>query len=87
MLSFISKLGQRELMKQQQNYKHLNVDGVGMGIELAGEHFREDELNRFSKQDSIFKAFEILKNIILKELLIILSVFQIKMKSLKNNRI
>lgn len=41
--------------------KHLNVDGVGMGIELAGEHFREDELNRFSKQDSIFKAFEILK--------------------------
>ena len=44
-----------------QLLKNLKVDGVGMGIELAGEHFREDELNRYSKQDSIFKAFEILK--------------------------
>lgn len=41
--------------------KNLKVDGVGMGIELAGEDFREDELNRYSKQDSIFKAFEILR--------------------------
>ena len=44
-----------------QLLKNLNVDGVGMGIELAGEDFREDELNRFSSQKAIFEAFRILK--------------------------
>ena len=28
--------------------KNLKVDGVGMGVELADEEFREEELNRFS---------------------------------------
>ena len=32
-----------------------------MGIELAGEYFREDELNRFSSQKAIVEAFSILK--------------------------
>jgi radical SAM superfamily enzyme YgiQ (UPF0313 family) len=41
--------------------KNLGVDGVGMGIELADENFRSNELNRFIGQDRIIKAFEILK--------------------------
>ena len=41
--------------------KDLKVDGVGMGIELAGEEFREEKLNRFANQDKIIKAFELLK--------------------------
>jgi len=41
--------------------KDLNVDGVGMGIELAGEEFREEKLNRYANQDKIIKAFELLK--------------------------
>ncbi len=41
--------------------KNLGVDGVGMGIELAGEEFRESELNRFADQDKIINAFKLLK--------------------------
>jgi radical SAM superfamily enzyme YgiQ (UPF0313 family) len=41
--------------------KKLKVDGVGMGIELAGQQFREASLNRFSDQDAIIKAFKLLK--------------------------
>lgn len=44
-----------------QLLKNLNVDGVGMGIELAGQNFREDELNRFANQEAIINAFKILK--------------------------
>ncbi|MBT8519987.1 B12-binding domain-containing radical SAM protein [Polynucleobacter paneuropaeus] len=40
--------------------KRLKVDGVGMGIELAEPTFRMDLLNRFSEQDRIIDAFEIL---------------------------
>ena len=43
--------------------KRLNVDGVGMGIELAEPTFRMDQLNRFSEQDRIIEAFKILKDI------------------------
>lgn len=41
--------------------KRLKVDGVGMGIELAGDDFREDKLGRFASTDKIIKAFELLK--------------------------
>ena len=41
--------------------KNLGVDGVGMGIELAGEEFRENDLNRFADQDKIINAFKLLK--------------------------
>ena len=34
--------------------KKLKVDGVGMGVELADEKFREDELNRFANQEKTF---------------------------------
>ncbi len=41
--------------------KNLKVDGIGMGIELASENFREGELNRFADQDKIIEAFRLLK--------------------------
>ena len=41
--------------------KRLKVDGIGMGIELAAQDFRESELNRFSDQEKIVKAFELLR--------------------------
>jgi radical SAM superfamily enzyme YgiQ (UPF0313 family) len=41
--------------------KRLNVDGIGMGIELAAQDFRESELNRFSDQNKIIEAFRILR--------------------------
>lgn len=41
--------------------KRLKVDGVGMGIELATQEFREDVLNRFSNQSAIIRAFELLR--------------------------
>ena len=41
--------------------KKLKVDGVGMGIELADEKFREDSLHRFANQEKTLKAFELLK--------------------------
>ena len=42
--------------------KNLRVDGVGMGIELSGQEFRESELNRFADQEKIIKAFKLLKD-------------------------
>jgi len=41
--------------------KNIGVDGVGMGIELSGEEFRESELNRFADQEKIINAFRLLK--------------------------
>lgn len=41
--------------------KKLNVDGVGMGVELAGENFREEKLQRFASQTKTIEAFEILR--------------------------
>ena len=41
--------------------KRLKVDGIGMGIELSEQEFRESRLNRFSDQEKINRAFEILK--------------------------
>ena len=41
--------------------KDLRVDGVGMGIELSTQDFREESLNRFADQERIIKAFQILK--------------------------
>ncbi len=40
---------------------NLGVDGIGMGIELENEEFREKNLNRFVKQQRIIDAFNILK--------------------------
>jgi anaerobic magnesium-protoporphyrin IX monomethyl ester cyclase len=42
--------------------KRLKVDGVGMGIELAGQDFRESMLNRFANQGAILRAFEMLRS-------------------------
>ncbi len=41
--------------------KKLNVDGVGTGIEVASDEFRETNLHRFCKQSEIIKAFDLLK--------------------------
>jgi anaerobic magnesium-protoporphyrin IX monomethyl ester cyclase len=41
--------------------QRLNVDGVGMGIELSTQDFRESRLNRFSDQPAILRAFELLR--------------------------
>jgi radical SAM superfamily enzyme YgiQ (UPF0313 family) len=41
--------------------KRLKVDGVGMGIEIAAEGFREAHLNRYSPRDRIFNAFRLLR--------------------------
>jgi radical SAM superfamily enzyme YgiQ (UPF0313 family) len=41
--------------------KRLKVDGVGMGIELATQEFRESHLNRFSDQTAIERAFAMLR--------------------------
>jgi len=41
--------------------KRLKVDGVGMGIELSNEHFRESNLNRYSSINNIEAAFSLLK--------------------------
>ena len=41
--------------------KALKVDGVGMGVELASEEFREAELNRFASQKKTIEAFKLLK--------------------------
>jgi anaerobic magnesium-protoporphyrin IX monomethyl ester cyclase len=47
--------------KSVEILKKLKVDGVGMGIELAAEEFRENELNRFASQSKTISAFELLK--------------------------
>ena len=39
----------------------LKIDGIGMGIELSSQDFRESELNRFVDQDKIINAFKILR--------------------------
>lgn len=44
-----------------QLLKKLKVDGVGMGIEIAAEGFREESLNRYASHDKIVRAFELLK--------------------------
>jgi radical SAM superfamily enzyme YgiQ (UPF0313 family) len=41
--------------------KRLNVDGVGMGLELAAEGYREAHLNRFSPMERIANAFKVLR--------------------------
>lgn len=41
--------------------QRLKVDGVGMGIELATQEFRESHLNRFSDQPQIERAFRLLR--------------------------
>ena len=41
--------------------KKLKVDGVGMGIELSTQDFREEKLRRYADQEKIIKAFELLK--------------------------
>ena len=41
--------------------KKLKVDGVGMGLELADEKYRNDYLNRFVDQSKIINAFKMLK--------------------------
>tara|TARA_B100000787_G_scaffold147725_1_gene118834 strand:- start:763 stop:2247 length:1485 start_codon:yes stop_codon:yes gene_type:complete len=42
--------------------KKLKVDGVGMGVELSDESFRDGTLNRYVDQKKIIRAFEILKD-------------------------
>ncbi len=44
-----------------QMLKRLKVDGVGMGIELSTQQFRESKLNRFSDQSAIERAFQLLR--------------------------
>ena len=41
--------------------KRLKVDGIGMGVELSDEVFREDYLNRFADQKKTIDAFDLLK--------------------------
>lgn len=41
--------------------KRLKVDGVGMGIELASEAFRQHQLNRFCDKEKIVDAFRLLR--------------------------
>ena len=41
--------------------KKLRVDGVGLGIELSAENFREDVLNRYANQKKIINAYKLLK--------------------------
>jgi len=42
--------------------KKLKVDGIGMGLEVSTEGFRENSLNRFASQSKIIKTYELLKN-------------------------
>lgn len=41
--------------------RRLHVDGVGMGIEMSSEQFRQGSLHRFVSQDKIVDAFALLK--------------------------
>lgn len=41
--------------------KRLKVDGVGMGVELSSDDFREDKLKRFASTSKIINAFRLLK--------------------------
>ena len=42
--------------------KKLQVDGVGMGVEVSSESFRKNNLNRFPAQEKIINAFSLLKD-------------------------
>jgi len=42
--------------------KRLRVDGVGMGVELSTQDFREANLNRFADQPAIIRAFKLLRD-------------------------
>ena len=42
--------------------KRLNIDGIGMGVELSTQSFREDYLHRFSDQKRIIDAFANLRS-------------------------
>ena len=44
-----------------QLLKKLKVDGIGMGVELSDESFRENHLNRFANQKKTIDAFDLLK--------------------------
>ena len=39
--------------------KKLQVDGVGMGVEVSSENFRKNNLNRFPAQKKIINAFSL----------------------------
>lgn len=41
--------------------KRLGVCGVGMGVELASQSFREDELNRYAETTKVERAFGLLR--------------------------
>lgn len=41
--------------------KKLKVDGVGMGIELSTQSFREDKLRRYASTEKIVNAFRLLR--------------------------
>jgi anaerobic magnesium-protoporphyrin IX monomethyl ester cyclase len=41
--------------------KKLKVDGVGMGVELSTQEFREEKLRRYANQDKIVEAFRLLR--------------------------
>jgi len=41
--------------------KKLKVDGIGMGIEIGAQDFREEKLNRYAKREKIINAFNLLK--------------------------
>lgn len=47
--------------KSVELMKRLKIDGIGMGIELATQEFREDKLKRFASQEKIVAAFKMLK--------------------------
>ena len=47
--------------KSVELLKRLKVDGVGMGVELASDDFREDKLKRFASTSKIINAFRLLK--------------------------
>lgn len=41
--------------------KRLKVHGIGMGVELASEDFRESNLHRYSSREKIVQAFRLLR--------------------------
>ena len=47
--------------KSVELLKRLKVDGVGMGVELSSDDFREDKLKRFASTSKIINAFRLLK--------------------------
>ncbi len=49
-------------IKTLELLKKLKVDGVGMGVELSDQNFRETSLNRFVNQEKIENAFKLLRD-------------------------